>query len=429
MFLFSFVLVAFFFGVTVGHYKIFPFVLIEFAKDSVELVIEERETLAGIRPTHYLNRSRYVGSGVTRIQSDRAAPGWTLISGFFEDTNELRLVRLDGSIVRRWRVRFSDMFSDTSHIKPPARIPKTDWNVGLHGALVLPDGSVVFNFDNYGLVKLDRCGAVQWTVPLMAHHSVDQAEDGGFWVPGRRFVETDSAFPPIPTPYDEDTILKISADGTVLQEISVPALFMKNGLQAVLFANGLSQIGVPETELVHLNDIEELKSDLAASFPEFATGDLIISMRELNLIMVVDPKTERVKWHQTGPWLRQHDPDFQADGTITVFNNNSDDTEDGRLFGGSNIIEIDPSTRNTNIRFGTGAGQKFFSNARGKHQILANGNVLVTESESGRIFEGTPDGQIVWEFINRFDADFTADVTEATRYPEQYFTVNSWACG
>jgi len=31
---------------------------------------------------------------------------------------------------------------------------------------------------------------------------------------------------------------------------------------------------------------------------------------------------------------------------------------------------------------------------------LPNGNVLIAESDSGRLFEVTSDGEIVWEFLN-----------------------------
>ena len=31
---------------------------------------------------------------------------------------------------------------------------------------------------------------------------------------------------------------------------------------------------------------------------------------------------------------------------------------------------------------------------------LTNGNTLITESDGGRLFEVTPEGEIVWEFIN-----------------------------
>jgi hypothetical protein len=39
-----------------------------------------------------------------------------------------------------------------------------------------------------------------------------------------------------------------------------------------------------------------------------------------------------VKWSQTGPWLRQHDPDFLSDGRILVYDNR-DDGANGQILG------------------------------------------------------------------------------------------------
>ncbi len=81
------------------------------------------------------------------------------------------------------------------------------------------------------------------------------------------------------------------------------------------------------------------------------------------------------------------------------------------------------------VRYGAAPDQHMYTNIRGKHQTLENRNILVTEPEAGRIFEIDDRGDIVWEFINRFDRDNVALVNEATRYPEDYFTVEDWACG
>ena len=421
--------IIFFYGLAVEKYQIFPYEVIYYFKNSATQVYKELRVLAGLKPVHFLQKARYGGNGVTHFEQDQAAPGLTLISGYYDGDNGLRLMRLDGSLVQDWPVRFSDFFPNPEHIRPKLEVPVTDWNVDIHGAVVLPDGSVVFNFEYGGMVKLDRCGTLRWTVPSMTHHSIDQSEDGGFWVPGRRFVEDRSAFPLIEAPYFEDTIMKISDDGEVLKEISVPGLFFKNNLQAILLANGIHRVRIPdELELVHVNDIEELRSDFADRFPQFVAGDLLLSLRDLNLIMLVDPTSEEVRWYQTGPWIRQHDPDFQTRGTITIFNNNSDDTKTGDVFGGSNIIEIHPKSGRTTIKYGEQPNQNMFSNIRGKHQVLNNGNILITEFTGGRAFEVNSSGDIVWEFVNRFDEDEIAEVADAIRYPEDYFTVDDWAC-
>jgi hypothetical protein len=96
--------------------------------------------------------------------------------------------------------------------------------------------------------------------------------------------------------------------------------------------------------------------------------------------------------------------------------------------GDSNIMEVNPATGETTIKYGAAPNQKMFTGHMGKHQILENGNILITEAMAGRAFEVNPHGDIVWEFVNRYDEDTVALVTEATRYPENYFTVKDWKC-
>ena len=53
-------------------------------------------------------------------------------------------------------------------------------------------------------------------------------------------------------------------------------------------------------------------------------------------------------------------------------------------------------------------------------QILANGDILITESEAGRVFEATPDGRIAWVIVSKYDDKNVGWLTSATRYPESY---------
>jgi hypothetical protein len=413
-------------GMGVRHFEVFPYPLLKYVKDSAAEVIENRNTLLRVRPDQLLKPARYRGKEVTRNVPGKASPGLTFVLSLYA-TNEMRLIRLDGSIVQRWPVEFFKIFANANHIQPKDRVPQSEWNTELHGGLVLPDGSIVFNFEDAGLAKLDKCGAVQWALPRMTHHSAERAEDGGFWIPGHRYVSDPALFAPYRDPFPEDTILKISEGGEITEEISLPRLLLANNLSGLLFVR-MRSLAIPHNDLTHLNDIEELTREMAPHFPQFAPGDLLISMRELNTIMVVDPKTQRVKWHQTGPWIAQHDPDFQQDGHIIVFSNNDDGTPAGAALGGSTIIEVDPQTGKTQTLYGGSPAQRMYTGIRGKHQRLANGDLLITESEAGRVFEIDGAGEIVWEYINRYDDEKVAIVFGATRYPEDYFTVTDWSC-
>jgi hypothetical protein len=388
-----------------------------------------------LEPKYFLQPARFEGAGVTINERDDGK--LVLLSGFFEDRNELRLIRRDGEIVRRWPVSFRELFPDPHYMNTPSA-PATDWNIDLHGAIVLPDGSVLFNFDYGGLVKLDRCGNVVWTVNHMTHHSIVPSERGGYWVPGRRQTASgESRFPPYEPPYVEDLILHVSDEGAILSEISVPELFYRNpAITAVmsLTAEDAVQDGELDYELVHVNKITELSRDLAPLFPEFAAGDLLLSLRDKNLLFVVDPETRVVKWWQLGPWIRQHDPEFKSNGTIGVFNNNGYKSQlrDGRSPVDaprvSNIMEVDPATHRTSVVYGGKPGQEMFTVIRGKQQYTPEGGLFITEFEAGRAFETDANGKIVWEYVNRYDSSQVAEMTEAYLYDANYFTVSDWAC-
>ena len=64
----------------------------------------------------------------------------------------------------------------------------------------------------------------------------------------------------------------------------------------------------------------------------------------------------------------------------------------------------------------------------GEHEFLANGNILITESEGGRVFEINPNGKIVWEFINRYDDDHVAIIEQGLRYPESFAEFTTEEC-
>ncbi len=432
---------AFGFGLYSGAKRNAVFDLVRNIWNDVTLVYSEFGNIvtAG-EPIHFLQPSRKQGTGVT--VNKRANDGnLVLLSSFFDGGNEIRLLRRDGSLVARWPVSFSAHFPDVSHLKAP---PQTDRNVDLHGVLIQPDGSVVFNFEYSGTVKLSRCGETVWTLAHPTHHSIEFAEGGGYWVPGRRFISgaESEGFPPFTRvdtdqTFDDQLILRVTEDGVIAEQISVARILYDNGLEPVMTAGGYSfkPNWIWNRQFVHLNKIGELPSSIADAFQGFEAGDLVLSLRQYNLILVVDPDDWRVKWHQTGPWRRQHDPEFNPDGTITVFNNNTYRLELGERDRSSpatprvsNIMRVDPATGRTEVVYGERAGQEFLSVIRGKHDLTPEGGFLITEFEAGRVFEVDAQGRIVWEYIRRYDPEQVLEITEARLYPSSYFTVEDWSC-
>ncbi|MFM2357189.1 MAG: hypothetical protein RLZZ528_2925 [Pseudomonadota bacterium] len=395
-------------------------------------------------PAEYTRPGRQPGSGVT-IDKTGGDGKLILLSSFFGDRPGLRLVTRDGTVLAEWRASFTEETPDTEPFR--GHFPRTDLNVDIHGMQMEPDGSVIFNFEYAGTVKKDRCGKTEWTLVEPTHHSIDRAEGGGYWIPSRRHFPQDptdpeNQFPPftdVRTPIDfaSDEFLKVSATGETLARKQVMRVLLDNGLEPIMTATGQNfypdQYG--RYELVHLNKITELKPSMATAFPMFEAGDLLFSIRDSNLLAVVDPDTWKIKWHQLGPFLRQHDPEFMPDGTISVFNNNAYVTSLGpnQSFKPdapfvSEVMNIDPKNGATRTVYGNRPGQEILTVIRGKIDPTPEGGYMVTEFEGGRAFEIDKDGQIIWEYINRYDDTLIYELSEALVFPADYFTVKDWSC-
>ena len=72
----------------------------------------------------------------------------------------------------------------------------------------------------------------------------------------------------------------------------------------------------------HVNKVDVLESDLAGQFPGLQAGDLLISVRNLNLVLIC-AQTRNGSSVALWPDGQQHDTSFTSDGTIEVFNNAS----------------------------------------------------------------------------------------------------------
>lgn len=432
---------AFLAGYIKGSPKTARSVFGDFSAQATDVLAAGWEQASGTVPTHFLQPSRKPGAGVT-VNALPDSGEMILLTGFFGDDPGLRLIRRDGSVVASWRAAFSELLPERLGA---AGAPETDWNIDLHGARIEPDGSVVFNFEYQGAVKLDRCGNRLWSLEEHNHHTLSAATGGGYWIGGRRIENRPDApdFRPMTNPMREsgrienDEILRVSESGKVLMRKSVFELMMDNGLEPILTANGTPQRGetLDDNEIIHLNKITELTPDLAAAFPEFRAGDIAISARDYNIVMVVDPSTWKVRWHSVGPWLRQHSVRFTPDGRLSVFNNNSysyellnDGKTDPSVPVHSNILAVDPATGASEVLYGDRPGEVLASVERGFEQPLADGGVLITETYGGRAFQIDKDRKIVWEYINRYDADNVIEMTSAEVYPAGYFTVADWSC-
>jgi hypothetical protein len=392
--------VVFGLGFLVGAKQIFPY----------RHLAEAEEVLRGtynayVRPPPF---ARPASAGARQdglaLDAPQIAPGVTFVVGYRPEGFGAWVVDRDGTVLHRWRARFSDVFGAAPQLLWQAR----DETIAWHGAHLYPDGSILINFqDNSfpygsGLVKLDKDSNVVWKLAENTHHDVSVDEDGTIWVPAQRYrPEGVPGFGNLEPWYYEDVVLKVSPDGRVLDEISVLAALRGHpGLTTVTYGED-SALEISSHDPTHLNNVEPLPGAMAAAFPRFSPGDLLVSLRNANTVAVIDPRTKAVKWTLNGPFAQQHDPDFLPNGHILLFDNLGGLNGDPAC-GRSRILEIDPETQEAAWRYDGCGGPPFDSERRGTQQLLGNGNVLIAESLRGRILEVTREAQpkIVWEYFN-----------------------------
>ena len=388
---------------------------------------------------HYFQiRSKFAANaqrtpGVAVRDGAAVSPGHTFIVGYRDSNFHPFLLTPDGKVAHEWTLSFNEIWPDPRHV---AQAPP-DWDISLHGASLLEDGSVVVNFEGLGTIKLGRCSRVLWQVATQSHHALDVLPNGEVLIASRRMLaERRPELPGVRVGPDgwmwDDTIVRVDIDGKVLSETSVLERLLTGGLASVVYANSLDAATLGHTDdPLHLNDVEMLRPEMADAFPLFAAGDVMISARNINTIAVLNGDTLDVKWSMTGPFLRQHDPDFLPNGHILLFDNRKGGPT--QEFGASRILEIDPVTRQVVWGFTGSPEEPFYTDARGKQQSQPNGNILVTEAQKGRVFELARlgrGGRIVAEWVNGLAEDGLAGfVTQADRIPPDRLGFLDQPCG
>jgi hypothetical protein len=344
---------------------------------------------------------------------DRTCDGFTLC--MYGGGSKAFLVNMQGTVVHQWHVPFSKLWPDPPHVRGPISDEAVYFNDGhiySNGdCLVLIEGPInVRNSSNgYGLARLDRNSNVLWKYAQKCHHDLDVGEDGTIYVLTNEITESvPSGLAGIPTPCMIDQVHVLSADGKPLKKIALLEALHNSPYRALLGlfekaqsmdyrgsarpdSSRLSLFGrdVRSRDVLHTNSVKVLSRKLAAKFPLFRPGQLLVSLRNINTIAVLDPSTEKVVWAARGPWEAQHDPSFLANGHLLLFDNLGSPR-------GSRVLEYDPQTQSFPWSYPGEQDQSFLSRIRGMCQRLPNGNTLIVDSDGSEVFEVTADREVVW---------------------------------
>jgi len=136
-------------------------------------------------------------------------------------------------------------------------------------------------------------------------------------------------------------------------------------------------------------------------------GNILGSFRQTNTICIIDKATGNIVWRWGREELgHQHEPTMLDNGNILVFDNGVHRYFSQDLDYYSRVMEVNPATNKIEWEYKADPLSEFYSAIGGGAQRLPNGNTLICEDVAGRLFEVTPDGEIVWEYINPFFGPF-----------------------
>lgn len=127
-------------------------------------------------------------------------------------------------------------------------------------------------------------------------------------------------------------------------------------------------------------------------------GEILFSCRLNSRIGIVSADGS-LRWKYGFPGIsHQHHATFLPNGNVQVFDNGMH----RRGMPRSAVVEVDPKDSSVAWQYTADPEIQFLSAHISGAERLPGGNVLICEGAPGRLFEVTPKGEIVWEWISPF---------------------------
>lgn len=280
--------------------------------------------------------------------------------------------------------------------------------VWTHSELIPDSGALIGLVEDDSIFRLSSDSVVEWRFEVRAHHDLQIRSDGSIWALTRK----DARLPQVygDRAIIEDYVTVLSEQGEIVEEFSLLQPLIGSPYEFLLPAIQDKGRDGATYDILHPNHIQILDGSLASMSPLYQEGNILVSFRTINSIAILDGSTHEILWLWGPTNLSvQHHAQVLDNGNILVFDNGFDETR---------IIEM--SIANNEIVWEYSDGTDFFSSWGGSVQRLPNGNTLITNSARGIVFEVTPEGEKVWEFLNpRLIGAGRGTIWRMTRYAKK----------
>ena len=275
--------------------------------------------------------------------------GYILTSVFSPKIGSTKTVLIniaDEKIYKEWQIDLNDLKNKTT-LKIIPKIFRSQH------PLLLDDGSVVITEGEGPMINISRCNKINWVLDKHTHHSINKIDDKNLII---NTVKYDNDFNYM-SEFDRQklsSMKKTLRDDSfsifnlnkkkITEEFSLIKIFHDNNLlyqiynqESLLFKNKLPEnlnenINIRtdkeyDLDIFHLNDAEYIK----ISDGIVKKGDIILSLRNLNMVLIYRPSSNKVIKYKIGPWTQQHDVEYK-DGKIFIFGNDNLTSKDRENF-------------------------------------------------------------------------------------------------
>ena len=322
-------------------------------------------------------------SGVLQHDKLRATAGYTLFTPIALFTTYL--IDMEGNVVHQW-----EMPNELGHYAYLLD------NGNLLASVRTEEGPQGLPAKGGHLIEYDWNGNVVWEhIDHCQHHDFRRQKNGNTVYVAWELLdaETSSRVPGgLPGQEHEDGIY-----GDVIREIDTEGNVVWEWHAATDMDMNRFPLDptVVRAEYAHANTI----------FP-CENGDYLINWRFNNTMLRVDKKTKEVTWYLNNiDYGQHHDVQQIENGNILFFANGANVHMHGPE-GGSSVVEIDPETNREVWRYQSKPRRDFVSWFISGCQRQPNGNTLICEGMWGRLFEVTPAGDIVWEYVSPYVVEY-----------------------
>ncbi|MEK9627539.1 MAG: arylsulfotransferase family protein [Nitrospinota bacterium] len=315
--------------------------------------------------------------------------GYILFPKYFLNENraKVQLIRIkDQIILYQWNPDVDEINSKSKINRNLINLER-DFNKNRYQfqhPILLEEGGLVFHSFS-PLVRVDKCSNLVWQVDEYFHHSIEQDHENNIWSPTRKIP---GKFSELSEQYEDDEITKVQlSDGKIIFQKSVTEILVENNMRD-LVTNAF--VGISP---IHLNDIQPVLEDTKF----WKRGDVFLSLRDLSMVMLYRPSTNKVIWYKLGPWRHQHDVDIINNSTIGIFDNNVSLKQDTSK---TRIVYYDFETNEITYPYKKLLEKhKINSKTEGLFSRLGNDDIFINETRHSRLIRGNKAGEIKWQYI------------------------------